>query len=238
MMQRLKILCLAVMAMVAVTAVASATAFALPTMLAAGSEPSASHIVKFGGGSKKAVLTKKGGGTITCNESTSTSEMSSAHLGTFDILFKGNCEAAGVACKSEDSTEARNILSRGTFHLVYDTLGATLGQAGIAIAFLLKPVKIKCGALTTIEVQGCDLALVTPINTDIPAGGKATLIVEQAGGANKETRYFNEAGTPLNCSLLSSENGGGFISSGEEAKEPEINNATVGGTQVLTEIMG
>lgn len=111
-------------------------------------------------------------------------------LGLFHIDFEG-CKAAVVACTGLG--EAKEvILLLGTYHLVFDTLGAKLSEAGVGILFLFEPAHFECtGKL--VGVEGQLLCLIKNPNEK----AKHFEIVCKKGketGDPGETVYWNEEG--------------------------------------------
>jgi len=152
-----------------------------------------------------------GFGVTRCFEITTEGEIEAGRpLGPFHILFGDGCTTnLGGTCTGLGSVSG-NILMLGSLHLVFDTLGAVLSQAGVAALFLLQRVHYECtvaGIEKLILVLGKVLCLLSPVNTLIR---KYTVSCLGTGGDPKEVRYWNEGGTQVNIAegLLSSENEG------------------------------
>jgi len=90
---------------------------------------------------------------------------------------------------------------------VFDTLGATLGAAGVADLFLVQETHFVCAGVNKLFI--------------VPAGGMVLCLVknptaktkvfefgckERSGGGPEETKYYNEGGTLVSITpLLTSE---------------------------------
>jgi len=224
-MQRLKVLGLALMAVFALSAIASATASALPEVLNEKKEQAAQ---KFTGTSGVTELVKLNGKKVECEASTAEGEIEKGKpLGLFHIHFTGCKGLLGAACTGEGDKE-KEILVLGTFHIVYDKL-ASEGSLGAAILFLVPRFHFTCtvvGVKVLVLVQGEVLCLIKPINTF----AKHFEIVCEGGkekGDPGETTYWNDNGEAVDVKngLLAEENTGAFEMSSE-----------VGSGLILTEV--
>lgn len=156
-------------------------------------------------GSAEAKLVKANGETVECKEAKGENGTveSNRHLGLFHISFTG-CKAFGfVGCTGLGESPGV-ILSLGSWHVVFDTLKASLSEAGVAVLFLPGEVHFSCSTeLVTVAAGGMVLCLI--LNPTA-----LTKVFEfhcnKASGANRpeETKYYNEAGTLVPITPLSS----------------------------------
>jgi hypothetical protein len=205
-MQRIRMAGLALVAVFAIGAIASASASAaLPEFKPVPT--------KFTFTSGKSVLEQKGGlSPIECakDESAGTNEITTEKKGKFDVLFL-ECKVAltGEQCTGLNDTTAGSILALGEFHLFYiNKETKDVGQA-----LLLQEVHFECAGpfVKLVAVRGCVVGLITPINTKTT---KFTLTLAQKGGVNEFTTFEKES-----CKLESSINGGAFTQSGQSTTE-------------------
>ena len=193
----------ALVALCALGAVMAVSASALPTLLP---ETIATYTGKSTGATE---LSRQGGlAAVTCTKATGEGTVEgNRHLGMFKITFE-KCKAGGGPCTGLGAA-AENILSEGSYHIVFDTLGATLGAAGVAILFLLAAFHFVCNTiigevLNTVAAGGMVLCLIAN-----PTALTKVFEFKCKGSAGKpeETKYYNEAGTLVAISpLMSSEN--------------------------------
>lgn len=208
-MQRLKILGVTLMTMLALSAVASATASASVTVLPENQE------IKWTGESGKGTLeVLKSISNTACQKAKWEGTIEKGKpLGLFHIDLEG-CKAAIAACTGLG--EAKEVLlALGTYHLVFDTLGAKLSEAGIGILLLFEPLHFECGGKLFI-VEGQVLCLIKEPN-------KKTKHFEikcdrgKESGDPGEILYWNESGKEVKMGqegLLTKENeGAGTMSS-------------------------
>jgi hypothetical protein len=210
-MQRLKVLVLASMALVAVGAFVSATAVALPTLLNSKKEV-VSAIEKYTGTSGVTELVRLNGEAVTCKASKAKGQFEAKSvLGPFEIDFeKCSGKRFGVTAPCTGAGEAKEvILVTGEAHLVNDVLTP---EKGVAVLFLIPTaVHFTCEALgqkVLILTKGQVLCLIKPV-------GKLekhfTISCTQGKpGDPGEATYWNDSGTAVDLKegLLSSENEG------------------------------
>lgn len=137
-------------------------------------------------------------------------------LGAYSGWFK-NIKAAGTAKKCETAGDsAGNVLVTGEGHLVFDTLGRTLGQAGVAALVLIPESEVLCEG-ANFKIRGSKLALGSPVNSEIlPSGSfSGSLRCSAQPGRPIDRVYWNEAGGTSVVKLETKPNGGLF----EEACE-------------------
>jgi len=214
-MQRLKILGLTLMAVFALSAIASTTASAaLPSILNEKKEEVAPSFTGNSGGTE---FVKLNGKKIECTASTAEGLFEKGKpLGLFHIHFTGCSGLAGATCTGEGDKE-KEILVLGTFHIVYDKL-LNEGSLGAAILFLIPRFHFTCtllGVKVLILVQGQVLCLIKPINAF--AKHFEVDCEQSAKGDPLETTYWNDAGEPFDIKngLLGEENTGEFEMSSE-----------------------
>jgi hypothetical protein len=204
---------LALMAVLALGAFASTTAFALPELL-----PKGAWTGKDDGGAAKPTLEVLGGAVtpIECTAATGQGADETDTLGLFHITFTGchlkatlnKCESAG------DVTET--ILALGTYHYVFDTLGA--GEAlGVAILFLPEHLHLTCltavNTLILVLGPGPICLILKPLESN-----KIHLFhCEQQAGTQKERTYWDDAGKEVKAALKCSVNEAPEVECGELA---------------------
>jgi hypothetical protein len=219
-MRYLRLFSMALVTMCALGAVIAATAVALPTILPTtltswtGKSVGEIRLARQGGLGSAGCKSARGEGTIEAN----------GHLGLYHITFE-KCTAGGGECTGlGDSTGT--ILSLGSWHLVYYTLGATLAEAGVATLFLVDNVHFTCntiigevlqqvflGGMVLCAAAGEVGALTKTFETQCKEGG--------GSGHPSLSKYYNEAGTLVSISPLeSSEN------EGTKAEVAQVGNST------------
>jgi hypothetical protein len=204
-MPRLKLFGIAVIAVIALSGLATSVASAaLPEFL-----PGTKNTFKVTGGAGN--FEQKGGiAPVKCKSSEGTGAVEGPKTGSFDELYLG-CEAplAGK-CTGLDDTTIGSILAKGTFEVGY----INKATKDVGILFTIKPVHFECEKLITlVTVEGCAIGLITPVNSSTTA---YTVKLKQTKGVNEFTK--DEGGE---CKLLSEINGGAKAQSGQET-EPKI----------------
>ena len=193
----------ALMAVFALSALASTTASAAVVVLPEVEE-------KWTGESGKGTLeTLKALASVVCQKDKSEGTFEAKKpLGLFHITLEG-CKAGGlVACTGLG--EAKEVLLElGTFHLVFDKLGKALSEAGVGILFLLEPIHFECGG-KLFAITGQLLCLIKPVNTKAKHFETTCERAKEVGDPG-EIIYWNEKGEEVKMGenlLLTSENGG------------------------------
>jgi len=175
-MKRLKVVVLALMAVFALGALASSTAF--------GADPEALPTANesYTGESGPGTLRTLGGKEIVCTSATASGSFS-GRTGTLHGDLKG-CKSEGGLVTCTGLGEASGvILTLGSGLLVYDSLS----PLGVAILGTLTPVHFSC-SIVLVEKSGKALCLITPIET---ATKHFSVTCEQAAaGDPKETVYW------------------------------------------------
>ena len=143
------------------------------------------------------------------------------HLGTFQALFTKTVKGI-EPCFSEEGISkdpSGEILTKGSWHLVYTSLANSTQGLQLGILYLVSPVKIKCGPIE-INVKGDTLSSV-----DTLAGGEATEytslggILKGDGEGHPNIKFFyNEGGTSVKAKLEANF-GTGFKEAAEEISE-------------------
>jgi hypothetical protein len=218
-MRYLRLFGVALVALCALGSVIAVSASALPTILPTtitaftGKSSGKTKLERQGGLAAVECEKAKGEGTVEAN----------GHLGLYHITFE-TCTAAGGQCTGLGDT-AGNILSLGSYHLVFDTLKATLAEAGVAILFLVDNVHFICKVpilgeiLQEVFLGGMVLCLVAN-----PTALTKVFEFQCKEGASDHpllSKYYNEAGTLVKISPLMSSEG-----EGTEAEGAQIGNAT------------
>jgi hypothetical protein len=238
MMQRLKTLGIAFLALLALGSIISASA-ASAEELQLLPQPSEKSPIKYKVKSGAVKIQTKGKTeAIECASDTGTGAASSKRLGTFDLLLE-KCLAKTsfgleLCTGLGDKENSSSILVLGSYHL------RRLSKAEpkhIMVAFLLKEVHLTCvvGVFSALfVVKGCMLGLITPVGS-LTKTNKISL--KQTGGANEFTEVLNDAETATEkCILEESENEGSFTQVGWETTE-ELEGAEQGGKAIETLLM-
>jgi hypothetical protein len=206
-MRHLRLIGIALVAGCAIGASMADSGFALPTVLPettknwTGTTPFKNELWKLNGENK-----------VTCNETTAEGNIeASKPLGMFHLRFK-RCETQLLTKCTGTGDEAGVILELGSWHLVYDTLGANLNAAGVAVLLLVASMKWECPPVDTFEMKSggmvlCLIASPTALTKTFEYSCTKANNERRPG----ETKYYNGAGTLVSSSpLLANENGGVF----------------------------
>jgi hypothetical protein len=202
-MRSFKIVGAALMALLAVTAVATATASAaLPEILPG----SGTFTATSGAGTLETTAKEK----ITCKSDTSKGTITNVKEGTFEVDFK-ECTALGFAANSLGDP-AQTILVTGTLLLCY--INRATKDVGVVIHLPTAGIHIEVPSLgALILVTGWVIGLIEPVNSK--KTGPFTLSFKQAAGKQEFTKCEGGA-TEV---LKSSKNEGAAVESGEETIE-------------------
>lgn len=238
-MQRVKILGLAFMAVLALSAVVSASASAAkPEFLPEGTE---ANPITFSNKGGAGTLETKGGSKVSCTSTESSGSITSLKLGKFDVLFLG-CTTAGKKCTGLNDKTAGSILVLGTVHLWYGLLKTTKEDLHIALVFLLEHVHFSCGFLAeNIDVLGCVAALVKEANKlvkslEVKFESALNAKKEVEKGINDITKVLNEKNEEIPCTLKTKVEAGAEEQSSEITSE-KAENFKQGGKAVEVLIM-
>lgn len=209
-MRSLKALCLSVLGLCALAGVLAGAVSALPSILFLAMETVPVKIM----GENATVLTalESESAPLTGSGLKLELEFASAAepLGPYTATFSG-VKSGVKRCKS--GTEAAGtVVVRDEAHLVFDTLGNSLGQAGIAALLLVGEFEILCEG-ANFKVAGSVLALLKPVNKEVLMTESFESILRcnpAAPTVPLERNYWNEAGTKSIARLLAKPNGGPF----------------------------
>jgi len=209
-MTRIKLFGLALVALLALSATLSASAFALPELLPS---TAGERFTDRNDGTERLTLEEQSGKQVICNTASSEGTQTTDTLGTFHIVFEG-CRGEGQNCETTGAG-AGKIISEGTFHYVYDALGS--GESlGVAVLFLPKETAFKCTIFVTVEVKGTLVCLILrPLES-----AKSHLFHCNRGtarGEQAQRQYYDDGGTIVRTQLLSNFNRAGFKESNELA---------------------
>jgi hypothetical protein len=200
-MRSAKLLAASLGAAVMLTLVLATTAVALPQFL-----PIASPNNTFSLSTGLSARENTAGTIIECLTGTGTGGFETDTLGTFHIKFE-KCKANGFQCESEGDTN-EIILSEGSFHFVYDTLG-TGETLGVAILLLTKEASIACAAvIVTDKITGSVMCLiVVPLTSTVTH--EFDCFAGKRKGEQLTKEYWNDGGTQVFALLLSNVNKAG-----------------------------
>jgi hypothetical protein len=224
-MQRLKLVVLAAMAVLSLSALVSASASAVTP---AAILPETGAITTTGSGGS-GTLTALAGTKISCATSTSEGSFAAgAKLGPFTIDFKTCKEpATGAVCTGLGEASGI-ILVTGEAHLV---VNAETPALGAGLLFLVNLVHFSCSIVLT-EVKGEVLCKLTPVGTSTTSYTVTCGETTAGSGDPSETKYWNEAGTEVNMNLttgglLTSVSHGTFKGSAENTSSSLVSSAAV-----------
>jgi hypothetical protein len=202
-MKRIRILGVALVAVFAFGAVASA---AMPKFSPATNEGTSK--------SSTATFTEEGEiFSIKCEKNTGTSKIENETEGKFTETFN-KCKAAGIETCTGEGQKSGVIVVEGTFMLGL----IKLEETGAGIAFLPTPTIFACAG-TKIEVTGCAAGPVTPTGTKT-----TTFTVELKASKGKQSPNEFES---KSCKLTSKKGSESAKEGGQEQKE-EITEKTSG----------
>lgn len=216
-MRQLKVVAMAVVAVLAFSALAAATASAAKPEF----NPATNSGTSKGG---KAKFTEKGGiAAVECTGSKGTAKVESAKGGKFDELYTGCTVPFGGKCTGLNDTEAGSILVLGNFDLRYIENGVA---SKVGLLFLIEPVHFECEAIVKlITVKGCAIGKIEPTNTKTKV---FTVVLEQSGGVEKYTEAENETNTGKETCILKSEKNGEAEKQSGQANTDEISEESEG----------
>jgi hypothetical protein len=189
-MRRIRILTLGLLALMAITAYASASASAaLPELV--NNKGEALKEKEFTSKSGKGTL-KATNGTVMCtadtNKGTVTGTKSDEVVVTFTNCtdnFGNNCQSAGQAT----GTIVTNLLESTLGYINKTTtppeVGIDLAPKAPATVF----VSFKCGPFITVEVRGSVIGKITPVNKLVKTTEHFTLAFTEAGGKQVPEKF-------------------------------------------------
>lgn len=215
-MKRIRVIGLALAAVFAISAIASASAMAaLPELVNAKGEAVKGAVT--GASEGETILESKSGIKVTCTSGTSTGEVTGLKtVGKTVVTFKGCKESIfGNKCqtKGEEAGKIVTLKIKGTIGYIKKAVPIEVGldlQPEVAGNF----VTFECGAFAKEEVKGSVIAPITPINTKVKTTGSFTLKYEKgaSAGLQKVTKFEGGAEDVLESAL----NGGGFEKSNQQ----------------------
>jgi hypothetical protein len=135
-------------------------------------------------------------------------------LGTFEVLFLAVESAEKVKCNSAGD-KSGEILTSGTFHIVYTSLSGSANGLQLGVLFLPLPVSVTCGE-EKIKIQGSALSSISGAGTE---GTELTNLAGSLTGNGKGVPalkvFYNDAGEAKEAKLESNF-GAGFVQTAEE----------------------
>jgi hypothetical protein len=157
------------------------------------------------------------------------------HLGTFEALFTKTKKGA-TACFSEEGGKkdpSEEILTKGTWHMVYTSLAGSTQGLQLGILYLVSPVTIKCGT-EEVSVKGNTLSSVVSEGTEATELTSLTGILAGNGEGGPNIKfYYNEGGTSVKAKLEANF-GTGFKEAAEEVNGAVTVTALEGKMFVIT----
>jgi len=158
-------------------------------------------------------------------------------LGTFEALFTKVINKSGTACFSEESSKkdpSGEVLTKGTWHLVYTSLAGSTPGLQLGVLYLVSPVEVVCGA-EIVKVKGDTLSsVVTPSGTETEEYTKMSGVLLGNGEGMPNIRvFYNDEGTSTKAKLEANF-GAGFKESDEEVEETVMLTALEGKMFVIT----
>jgi hypothetical protein len=202
-MRRIKLVGVAILAVIALSAIASATASAeitLPTGFLPGAVGS-----PFTGTSGSGTLTAAEKGTIVCKKDKVTGTLTNATLATATVDFE-ECTVFGVIGAKSLEDAGSTILVKVNLHLCYIKKAAPKEVGVLTLVTTKDPTGIHVEvAGTLVEIKGEQVGKITPINA---AAGKEFLILYTSSAVQCE-------GAPVKEELLAAENEGPFQAANE-----------------------
>jgi hypothetical protein len=219
-MHRYKIVGLVLLAVVALSAFASATSLAaVPVAKTLSGEV---FPATFTGTSGKGELVTLAKTTVTCEKGKSSGELKGttgeSTEGTAKLTFEG-CKSSGFACNTVKEASGV-IVTSGTTKVVWDPK-----KGNHALLLKVTETKFECTSLVKVTVKGNILLLIKPEKETEPCTKNFELVVTQTGGDPTDKTYTEteaQEKEPKSALLLSSINGGTFESSGDTSKENKI----------------
>lgn len=214
MKRSLKVLGLTVAAVLAISAlaVASASAAAPEYVLKSGSFP-----VKFTSTSGAGVLETTSGETVNCTSDTNEGEILNSKEDWVIVTFRG-CTTTffgfPISCNTSGRASGEIMTNKLTSMLEYN-VGKT------KVLDLLTPpsgspdAEFTCAG-NTVKVSGGVLGEFPTTNTFLHS---TSLVLKQTKGVQAFREYVNASGTTLSAHLSSSKNGGAAVESGEETTD-------------------
>jgi hypothetical protein len=181
-MKQIRTAGLILVAMLAIGALAAATASAaLPELV--NSKGEALVKKKYTSKSGASTLETEKNGAVKCKEGTDTGESTGPKTGTSTVTFTG-CESASIKCKTSGA-KTGEIITKATSKLVY--INEKEKTVGLALA--ATESTIECSILQKLKVRGSVIGVLTPVNT---VAEEFTLTFKQKKGVQEPTEYEEE----------------------------------------------
>jgi hypothetical protein len=134
-------------------------------------------------------------------------------LGSFAALFLNVLLNSTTSCHSAGDP-AGEVLTHGTWHLVYTSLNVNGQPLGLGVLHLVSPLSVECGSLI-IKIRGNALAPLTPPTTGQLTQLTGTLTGNGTGKPTTPTAYYNDEGQ-VKKAKLEANFGSGFLEAAEE----------------------
>jgi hypothetical protein len=146
-------------------------------------------------------------------------------LGTFEALFLKVENAKKTKCNSV-ADKAGEVLTRGTFHVVYTSLNGSTQGLQLGVLYLVQPFEIECGTEEFPLVRG---SLLSSINSSGTGTGSTSNELTTLSGASPGNGagvptikfYDNESGV-AQLAKLETNFGTGFVTTAEEITETTV----------------
>jgi len=202
---RILAIVLGLTALLAMTAVASASA-ALPEQSPAEGT--------FEVSSKAGTFETVGKEKVECTGAKGSGKLTGAKTDTSKVTFEG-CKAKdiiSVSCSTKGA-KSGDIETEIDSELVWKSKAKEEVLEKLTLA---KEVEIECTSLVKIKVKGTTLCPVSPVNKKTKT---VTLACTQSGGKQNPEEYENEKGEKVKAITESSKNGGKFEQSGLQSEE-------------------
>jgi hypothetical protein len=136
-------------------------------------------------------------------------------LGTFQALFLKVVSGEGAKCSSEGDKEGE-ILTKGTFHLVYTSLSGSAFGLQLGVLFLVELVPLVTCGEEKIKIKGSVIGAIGEAGTE---GTELTSLSAVLNGNEKGIPtfnvFYNDEGLPR-LAKLESNFGAGFVQTAEE----------------------
>jgi hypothetical protein len=208
---RIKMIGLTAIAMLAISAIATAAASAaLPEQVPASGTFTAT--------SGKSTFETKSGEKVVCEEDKASGEITGAKTDKSTITFS-KCEAFGLKCKSKGAASGEIVLKMNS-ELVY--INKSKKEVG-NILTLAEELTIECTVLQKLKVKGATLCPITPVNTKTKT---FTLTCTETKGVQQPTEYENSSGVKVKAPITETK--------GEGLKSFAFEQSGLEGTDTLT----
>jgi hypothetical protein len=205
-MNRIRIICLALVAVFAMSAIATASASALPLPEFEGPFPN-----KFTSTSLVSTLETVGKNKVTCTADTNKGELTGPKTDLVTVTFTG-CETSGIKCNSAGGAAGEIKTNQLASLLGY--INAATKETGVDLSPAVAGANVaefECAGIK-IVVRGSVIGVITPLNKKTKA---YTVKFVQKAGKQKVTKLEGGPKDVLETSI----NGGAFVESGESTTD-------------------